>query len=642
MPPLLDLRLFGGFDARLPSGPGISVTTKKGRALLAYLALAPGSFQAREKLATLLWGGASDQQARASLRQSIAGLRQALKGPATRALVADVHMVSLVQGSVTVDVLEFERLVAAGSPTDLERAAALYRGDLLDGTTVNESAFEEWLLAQRERLREAAVDALRRLLAHQSWTGAVDRGIQTAGRLLAINPLEEGPHRALMGLYLRQGRRAAALRQYQICVATLKRDLGAQPEPETLQLYQSIVGFRMPGTRSSPAALDPKPETATDSGDVPLVGREETTAVFARCLQRAARGQQQIVVVTGEAGVGRTRLVEWVADEAARRGARVLSGRADETHWMVPFGAWLDVLRFDRVDDTSLIGALDPQSRAQLSTLFPELADPAVAPATVDNRARVFAAVARLLERASGERPLTLVIDDAHWADDASLGLLVFLARRLRACPILIVLTACEEELARAKGLRRLLSRLERDHRAVRVALLPLARTGIATLVRALAGPGVGRSVLERRIEQVWRLSEGNPAVAVEAMRAAPAAGAATDELPVPPRVRDMVLHRLDGLGERSRHVLAIAAVTGGDFDFPLVQDVATLGNATVAGGLEELVTHGLVMSEGERFRIAQTRVRRVVYDGLLAPQRQALQTAVAQVTATRPSAEPR
>src|SRR5439155_1597443 len=161
MPPLLDLRLFGGFDARLASGPALSVLTKKGRALLAYVALTPGASQSRERVASMLWGGASDQQARASLRQSIAGLRAALKG-------------------------------------------------------------------------------------------------STAGRLLAINPFEEGPRRALMGLYLRQGRRAAALRQYQICVATLKRDLGAEPEAETLQLYQSIVGFHPPVVRSLLPAVEPK------------------------------------------------------------------------------------------------------------------------------------------------------------------------------------------------------------------------------------------------------------------------------------------------------------------------------------------------------------------------------------------------
>src|SRR5580765_4500704 len=101
MPPLLDLRLLGGFDARLASGAALSVTTRKGRALLAYLAMAPGSSQSREKLASLLWGGASDEQARGSLRQAIAGLRQALKGPATRALVSDVHTVSLLPGGVT-------------------------------------------------------------------------------------------------------------------------------------------------------------------------------------------------------------------------------------------------------------------------------------------------------------------------------------------------------------------------------------------------------------------------------------------------------------------------------------------------------------------------------------------------------------
>ena len=98
-----------------------------------------------------------------------------------------------------------------------------------------------------------------------------------------------------------------------------------------------------------------------------------------------------------------------------------------------------------------------------------------------------------------------------------------------------------------------------------------------------------------------------------------------------------MVLHRLDRLGERGRHVLAIAAVNGGDVDFHVVQEVSMLAHEAVAGSLEELVTHGLLMTDGERFRIAQARVRRVVYDTLLVPRRQALQTAVARATASRP-----
>src|SRR3989442_171800 len=210
------LVLLGGFHARQPSGDTLSLPTKKARALLAYLALRPGQSHPRDKLATLLWGDSADPQARTSLRQALAALRRALATVPT-ALVVDGRAVSLDPAHVEVDVGRFEWLVANGAPGALEEAVALYRGDLLDGFDVGVAPFEEWLLAERERLRELALEALARLLRQQSESRATEPAIQTALRLLALDPLQEAVHRTLMRLYARQGRRSNALRQYQVC-----------------------------------------------------------------------------------------------------------------------------------------------------------------------------------------------------------------------------------------------------------------------------------------------------------------------------------------------------------------------------------------------------------------------------------------
>src|SRR5215510_12887451 len=240
----LTLTLLGGFRAHLDPGAPLAFPTRKAQALLAYLAMPPGEAHPRDKLASLLWGSTIETTARTSLRQTLYSLRRDLRRAKDNPLNADGNMVSLEADAVTVDVVEFERLIAAGTPSALAEAIALYRGDLLDGLAVQEPPFEDWLLGQRERLHETAVRALARLLTHQRATGSTEAAIQSALRLLALDPLQEPAHRALMQLYVETGRRAAALRQYQLCQSTLRRELKAEPEKETSALYEEILRGR--------------------------------------------------------------------------------------------------------------------------------------------------------------------------------------------------------------------------------------------------------------------------------------------------------------------------------------------------------------------------------------------------------------
>ena len=230
--PSLSVMLLGGFEARLASGASVSLPRKKAQALLAYLGIRPGQSHPRDKLAALLWGEKSDEQARDGLRHALVALRRALASAHPPPLRIEGQTLALNPLGVEVDVGTFEQRVAEGTPQALEQAAELYRGDLLLGFSVNEPLFEEWLVAERERLREMALDALARLLAEQSKAAGTQHAIQTALRLLGLDPLEETAHRTLIRLYARQGRQGAALRQYQICMGVLQRELGVEPEAE--------------------------------------------------------------------------------------------------------------------------------------------------------------------------------------------------------------------------------------------------------------------------------------------------------------------------------------------------------------------------------------------------------------------------
>src|SRR5258705_1886772 len=348
----LKLTLLGGFQAQLEAGAVFVLPTRKSQALLAYLALPAGQAHPREKLATLLWGDMQDAQARGTLRHALSRIRKALPRTARSGMVLDGPSVALDPAVVDVDVARFERLVADGRPEALEQIAGLYRGDLLAGLALAERPFEEWLTSERERLHELAIQGLGHLLSHQQQAGAAEPAVQTGLRLLALEPLQEPVHRAVMRLYARLGRREAALRQYQLCMDALKRELSAHPEAETTQLYQEILRSRtarpdrveVSGPASREAGPGPVAElqsTATAAEQASprptnlpaptseLIGRAAALAGVTELLR-----VHRLVTLIGAGGIGKTRL----GLDAARE---LLPGFADGV-WVAEFAPLSD------------------------------------------------------------------------------------------------------------------------------------------------------------------------------------------------------------------------------------------------------------------------------------------------------------
>jgi DNA-binding SARP family transcriptional activator/class 3 adenylate cyclase len=237
----VNLALLGGLRLQTDSGEPVPLSTKKAGALLAYLALHPGQAQARPKLAALLWGDRSEAQARDSLRQALSLLRKALSRVDPRALIAYEDTISFEPTALTTDTTVFGSLVVPPGVEGLEQAIALYGGELLEGFQVAAPEFEGWLTAERERFREMALEAMTKLLDHHLSTGAVERGIRIAARMLAADPLQERVHRTLMELYCRQGRHGAALRQYRTCADLLAKELGIDPDATTKALRCEIL-----------------------------------------------------------------------------------------------------------------------------------------------------------------------------------------------------------------------------------------------------------------------------------------------------------------------------------------------------------------------------------------------------------------
>jgi adenylate cyclase len=228
---LLHLQLLGGFGFYSSDGKDITPTSRKVCGLLACLALPTGTLWSRDRLATIFWGEREEAQARASLRQALTDLRRSLgSGPQIQ---VERNGVRLDPAAVTVDAMEFEQAINTG---DFERAERVYRGDLLDGFTLSGDGFHDWLIVERTRLRDLAVDAILRLAATQAGVVA----IRTCQRVLQIDSTREDAHRLLMKLYAGQNQRAPALRQYQICRDTLQREIGTRPDRETEALFQQL------------------------------------------------------------------------------------------------------------------------------------------------------------------------------------------------------------------------------------------------------------------------------------------------------------------------------------------------------------------------------------------------------------------
>jgi DNA-binding SARP family transcriptional activator/Tfp pilus assembly protein PilF len=239
--PSLSLNLFGGFDFRDGAGASVALPTRKAEAIFAYLAMNPGKEQPREKLAALIWEEKAETQARANLRKTISRLRQSLPDEAAGCLLTGPSRLALRPDSVVVDVARFEELAQAGTPDCLEQATAIYKATFLDGFLDCSDAFDDWAAIERRRLEELARSVLERLLEHYVITGAIDRGIQIALKLIALDPLAESVHRALIRLYLYQDRIGAAHQQYEACKDLLAQELGVEPAPETDTLHAQVL-----------------------------------------------------------------------------------------------------------------------------------------------------------------------------------------------------------------------------------------------------------------------------------------------------------------------------------------------------------------------------------------------------------------
>lgn len=581
------------------------LTTAKGVALLAYLALTPMP-QSRERLIDLLWPDSLPDAARKNLRNALWAIRKAL-GEA--ALTTDNDRLALSDG-VWVDVREWERLSADPAPDALAAAVACYRGSLLDGWALNDAPdFELWLTSERERLARQHQRVLEALVAHHRQAREWEAILPLARQALRDDPLQEPMHRALMEAHARLGQRAEALRQYESLHDTLARELGVEPLPDSVALRDAILS----GQVSAPPAPPPprRPPILGEPPSAPFVGRAAERAALAAEMQSAATGRARVLLLVGEVGIGKSRLWrEWAATLPPDQ--PVLEVRCLDTMQALPLAPLAELLRTPACARrlTAPGSPVAPVWLAALARLLPELTTqrPDLLPLAPlppeEERHRLFEALTQSL-LALGSSPLVLFVDDVHWADQATLDWLVYLVHRLRAEALLLVLAYRPEESPAA--LEQMVAGWARQGVSRTLPLAPLTQAEAAHLLTSLGSD-------PERAEQACMQSAGNPYFLTELAQAAPG--------DAPPALADLIGARLARLPEMARQSVQAAAILAPDFGFATLRRTSGRGDEETLDALDTLLDARLLVERGGRYRFAHPFAAAVVRQEMSAARR--------------------
>jgi DNA-binding SARP family transcriptional activator len=619
----------------------------RARSLLAWFALNPGPHP-RGDVASRFWPDVLDSSARASLRNALWALRRALGDEADGAVIATRDRVGLKgPPNVWVDATAFREHVAAG---ELEEALALSRGDVLAGLD------EEWVYEYRDLHREQLSDLLERLAQRAEAGDDLAGAIAATRRRASLDPLAEDAQRALIARLARSGDRAGALATHDRLRERFRRELGISLSDETRAVIHEVRRGDDAGEREHAAApagdqsrrsggdwrpgeLFPLPPRLRTRAPTALVGRERELSRLREPWRDVREGGgARLVLVTGETGIGKSRLVRELALEAREQGAVVLHGSADEDllvphqHLVAAFEHFVAVAAPDEL--SRRVGAHAADLEPVAPTLSELTGSPGEAPPE-RRRYRLFEAVAGLLDQLSAETPVLIVVDDLHWADEGTAAILRYALEARPEMRVLVLATQRPADMPLTGPTAEALQRLGRGQYVERLPLSGLSDPEIAELAQGLSGRELaGELVRAIRVE-----TAGNPFFVLEVVRELSdsdrtASVLSLAQAEVPERVRDVVNLRMARLADATLRLLTVAAVIGSEFELAQLELISDLDGDDLATALDEAVAAALLTEtaegDSESFSFSHALLRRTLLTRLTRANRRRVHARVA------------
>lgn len=644
---MLTVSLLGDFSIRRDGAPVAHLDTSRLQSLLAYLLLHRDAPQSRAYLAYLFWPDTTEGQARTNLRNLLHYLRRALPDADSYLDISAQTLQWRSDAPLALDVADFEAALAqaeqagragaaAAAQAALERAVALYRGDLLP------SCYDDWIIPCREGLRQAYLNGLERLVQIVEGQRDYATAIGYAQRLLRHDPLHEATYRHLIRLHALNGDRASALRAYHACATILGRELGVEPSTATREAYEQLL-------RAGPW---PSPRLPDPTAVLPLVGRgPEWARLLGAWRAVVAGGGPHLVMLCGEAGIGKTRLAEELLQWAIRQGITGAHARCYASEGALayaPVAAWLRAHPVAPLGDVWL---------TEVARLLPEISAgrpdlPRPGPLTEAwQRERLFEALARAVLGLG--QPLLLVMDDLQWCDRDTAEWLHFLLRFDRGARLLVVGAYRPEEIGEGHPLGPLRQALRVETQATEIDLGPLDEAA----ARALAERIAGREMDMETTRLLYRETEGVPLFVVETVRAgllvragetdAGIGGAVPlrpmpDAVGLPPKVQAVLQARLAQLSPPARELAEVAATIGREFASTLLAHASGRAEGTLVHQLDELWRRRIVREHGtDAYDFSHDKLREVAYASMSGARRRLLHHQVARALERLHAADP-
>jgi DNA-binding SARP family transcriptional activator/tetratricopeptide (TPR) repeat protein/DNA-binding transcriptional ArsR family regulator len=653
---MLRLYTFGGLRVERDGQP-LHLPTQKARELIAYLVTFRDRSHPRAVVAGTLWPDLPEDRARRRLSDTLWRVRQVLDD----CVAADEASIWHNRDSPCwLDVEQLQDAIAnldfeIQDPQRIQETLDLYQGPYLDGL------YLDWVLLERERLQGCYLEALDALLTAYKQRGDYRAALQVTQQLVATEPLHEAAHRELMRLYHLLGRDAEAIAQYRQCEELLRQELGVAPAPETRAVYEALVHRATADTGPTAVHLPTRARRPPiDLDELPLAGRDVERGALLDYLEAAAAGQGSVVLLEGEAGIGKTRLAREVVAGARWRNISAVMVGTQESSTAPSFGlvraAIASSLTPLRVRQLAYM--LDPADLGMLALILPEIAQGSSTPSSADAlsppqaRERIQQALVGTLLALSQISPYLWVLDDVQWADAETLAFLPLLAPHLSESRTLLLLVARSTELRANPAAWDALQALDRTWRVNRYVLARLDVDALNRLVRDLLGQE------SASLAQGLTLgSEGVPLYVAETLKAWRDEGMLVpgesgnwrwqgEAAAVPPigTGRAVIQRRLARLTPTAARVLDAAAVIGTEVDYDLLAWVCAdqasghLLHGTDPGLLaatDQLLRQGLLIETDTGYCFSHERIRQAVYRRLSALERQRLHLCVGQAMET-------